>query len=271
MTRLGCLALLLALAPATPLLAAGALPAGPPSVVVQSLTGNVYTTTSISVRLVLTWPTGAEQVTVTNGDGAFQTFPVADTVEWQLAPLPPKTPAQDKAVTVTYTGPGIADVTLNDTILLDDQAPRLPDQRLFQNGKGWFLAARAEDAGAGVAAIALLGSTGQPIKGTVVCGAPLCPDTAPEAFFLKRARPRVARLTDAAGNTKAVQLVRRATRCSLTDQRFPVFTLAQGYYDCVQGGDRCRPDDGHFWNRSAYVRCLKTDGRYRVVVVAKDA
>jgi len=45
-----------------------------------------------------------------------------------------------------------------------------------------------------------------------------------------------------------------------------VFTLDAGYYDCVEAGDRCRQDDGHFWNRSAYVRCREVDGRLRVVL-----
>jgi hypothetical protein len=72
-------------------------------------------------------------------------------------------------------------------------------------------------------------------------------------------------LTDAAGNTKAVQLVRRATRCDAADGTYPVFELADRHYDCVRPGQRCNPDDGHFWNRSAYVRCREVDGRFRVV------
>jgi hypothetical protein len=147
----------------------------------------------------------------------------------------------------------------------------LPIQRLFQNGKGWFLATEVEDRGTGVRSIALLGRTGAPITGLDVCALSLCPQTAAEAFFLKRARPRLARLTDAAGNAKAVKLVRRATTCSQEAGRYPVFTLDPGYYDCVEEGERCVRDDGHFWNRSAYVRCWQVDGKYRVVVVAKGA
>jgi hypothetical protein len=242
-----------------------ALPTGDASVTVQSYTGNVDTTTSIAVQLLLVWPEGADHVVVTNGDGNAQTFAVADALGWQLVPLASTSPGENRTVTVTYTGPGIASVTRSDSILLDTKAPRLPVQRLFQNGKGWFLAATAEDDGAGVSGISLLGRTGAPIAGSVVCSAPLCGAQSTQAFFLRRARPRVARLTDAAGNTKAVQLVRRATRCDVADGTYPVFELADRYYDCVRAGQRCNPDDGHFWNRSAYVRCREVDGRFQVI------
>jgi hypothetical protein len=269
--RLALLPLLVTALAASPLPAPASAVPGAPSVTVQSLTGNPETTTSIAVHLLLTWPAGAEQVTVTNGDGAFATYAVVDSLDWQLTPVPAKTAAQIKTVTTTYTGTAIASVTVTDSILLDVQGPRLPEQRLYQNGKGWFLAAQVEDRGAGVASIALLGRTGAPITSTVVCADPLCPAVATEAFFLKRARPRLARLTDAAGNAKVVALVRRATRCSVADGSYPVFTLGSGYYDCVQGGDRCRPDDGHFWHPSAYVRCRLVHGRNVVVVVLKGA
>jgi hypothetical protein len=244
----------------------GALPPGDPaSVSVQSYAGNPDTTTSIAVQLLLVWPDGADQVAVTNGDGVLQTFPVADSLSWQLASISSTSPGENRTVTVTYSGPAIAAVTRSDTILLDNKPPRLPVQRLFQNGKGWFLAATAEDGGAGVAGISLLGGTGAPITGLVVCSAPLCPARTTQAFFLRKARPRVARLTDAAGNVKAIGLVRRSTRCAVANERFPVFTLSPGYYDCVRPGDRCTLDDGHFWNRSAYVRCRPVAGKLRVV------
>ena len=271
MRRLLALALLFAAFGTVPPGPAAALPPGDPSVTIATYASAMDTTTTIQVRLLLVWPAGADQVAVTNGDGTSQTYAVADSLDWQLTPPTPKTPAETRTVTVTFTGPSVASVVRSDTILLDVRAPRLPVQRLFQNGKGWFLATQVEDRGSGVRSIALLGRTGAPITGLDVCALSLCPPTAVEAFFLKRARPRLARLTDAAGNAKAVQLVRRATTCPQDDGRYPVFTLDAGYYDCVEEGDRCRPDDGHFWNRSAYVRCREVDGKLRVVVVAKGA
>jgi hypothetical protein len=241
-----------------------ALPPGDASVAIQSYSGSIDTTTSIAVQLLLVWPDGADQVAVTNGDGVVQTFPVADALSWQLTPLAPTSPGDARTVTVTYSGPGIA-VTRSDTIVLDSKPPRLPVQRLFQNGQGWFLAVTAEDAGAGVSGMSLLGGTGAPITGLVVCSAALCPAETTQAFFLRKARPRVARLADAAGNVKAIGLARRSTHCSVANKRYPVFTLSPGYYECVRAGDRCKPDDGHFWNRSAYVRCREVDGRFRVV------
>ncbi len=238
---------------------------GAPAVTVQTYGGGTVTTTSIQVQLLLSWPAGADQAAVTNGDGTTQTFAVADVLDWQLL-SPTKAPADTRTVTVTYTGPGLAPAAASDSILLDVRPPRLPVQRLFQNGKGWFLATEVEDRGAGVRGIALLGSTGAPITGTDVCSLALCPPIADVPFFLRTARPRVARLTDAAGNVKAVQLVRRATRCDLAEGEYPVFTMADRFYDCVQQGDRCRPDDGHFWNRSAYVRCRTVAGKRRVVL-----
>ena len=237
---------------------ADALSAGDPSVSIATYSGATDATTSIQVRLLLVWPEGADSVQVTNGDGTTQTYAVADSLDWQLVPPASDAAAEIRTVTVTFTGPSIAGVVRSDTILVDMQAPRLPVQRLFQNGKGWFLASRIEDRGTGVGSIALLGSTGAPITGVDVCALTLCPPTADVPFFLKRARPRMARLTDAAGNAKAVRLVRRATSCAQDAGRYPVFTLADGYYDCVEAGDRCRQDDGHFWNRSAYVRCRRS-------------
>jgi hypothetical protein len=245
---------------------ADALSVGDPSVTIATYSGATDATTSIQVRLLLVRPEGADSVQVTNGDGITQTYAVADSLDWQLVPPASSAAAEIRTVTVTFTGPSIAGVVRSDTILVDMQAPRLPVQRLFQNGKGWFLASRIEDRGTGVRSIALLGSTGAPITGVDVCALTLCPATADVPFFLKRARPRMARLTDAAGNAKAVRLVRRATSCAQDAGRYPVFTLADGYYDCVEAGDHCRQDDGHFWNRSAYVRCREVDGRRRVIV-----
>jgi len=266
--RLGFLALLLA----TTSVATSALTAvpassapGAASVTVQNLAGGVDTTSDISVRLVLTWPAGADQVTVGNGDGTTQTYAVADVLGWQLTPVSTGQPAETKTVTVTYTGPGISPTTSGDSILLDTVAPRVPEQRLYQNGKGWFLAVRAEDAGTGLRGFALLGRTGQPITGRVVCSTPLCASPVTEAIFLAKARPRHVRVVDGAGNAKVVQLVRRATRCSIAEERYPVFTLGPRFHDCYSPGVRCHPDDGHFWNRSAYVRCREVDGRFRVV------
>jgi hypothetical protein len=262
--RLGSLALLLATTSVAPALPASSAP-GEASVTVQNLAGGVDTTSDISVRLVLTWPAGADQVAVGNGDGTSQAYAVADVLDWQLTPVSTGQPAETKTVTVTYTGPGISVTTSSDSILLDTQRPQVPEQRLYQNGEGWFLAVRAEDAGTGIRSFALLGRTGQSITGRVVCSTPVCESPATEAIFLAKARPRLTRVVDGAGNAKVVQLVRRATRCSVADERYPVFTLGPRFHDCYSPGDRCRQEDGHFWNRSAYVRCRKVDGRFRVV------
>ena len=162
---------------------------GDPSVTIATYSGATDATASIQVQLLLVWPAGADQVTVTNGDGSSQTYAVADTVGWQLVPSHPQTPAQIRTVTVTYSGPGVAGVALSDTILLDMQAPRLPVQRLFQNGEGWFLATGSRTA-ARCGQHRAAGQQRASIAGVDVCGATLCPATAPEAFFLKRARPR---------------------------------------------------------------------------------
>lgn len=242
------------------------LPAGEPaSVTIQSYAGNQVTSNDIEVQLLLTWPAGADHVQVGNGDGSTQTLAVADVVSWQLVPLPSTSAGATRTVTVTFTGADLAPVTVSDDILLDTKPARLPVQRLFQNGKGWFLGAQPEDDGAGVSAIALLGSTGQPLTGQVLCSATLCDHQATVTFFLDHVRPRQARITDAAGNAKAVRLVRRTTRCDVTAASYPVFKPADRFYDCVRPGQRCTPDDGHYWNRSDYVRCRKVAGRFRVV------
>lgn len=244
------------------------LPPGPPSVVVQSLTGGDEATDSIAVRLALVWPPGAGQATVDNGDGLAQTFAVADALDWQLAPLGATDASAARTVSVRFTGDGIPDAMTSDTIVLDTTAPRVPLQRLYQNGEGWFLALGAEDRGTGLRSIALLGRTGQPLQTLTVCVAGACAPRATEIFFTERARPRVARVTDAAGGSKVVTLVRRATHCSLASSSYPVFTADPGFYDCYRAGDRCRQHDGHFWRQSAYARCRAVGDVHRVVVVA---
>jgi hypothetical protein len=256
--------LLLALTPTAP---AVSLPAGEPSVTVVSLSGNQSTTTDIAVQLVLVWPSGAEQATVDNGPGtASQTLLVADVVSWQLVPLGELEPGATRTVTVTFTGPSIAASSASDSIVLDTRPPRIPRQRLFPNGNGWFLAVRADDPGTGVRSVAVLGRTGQPLQTSGTCAADPCVTSTLQTYFARNARPRTVRVTDGAGNAKAKTLVRRATTCSAPDGRYPVFKATDRFYDCAEAGDRCNPDDGHFWNRSAYVRCRKVDGRYRVVV-----
>jgi hypothetical protein len=246
---------------------ADALPVGEPSVTVVGLDGNAETTTSIVVQLRLVWPEGTEQVTVSNGDGTAQTLTVSDFVNWQLVPLAGQEPAATRTVTVTFTGASLPATTRSDTIVLDSYVPRVPLQRLFANGDGWFLAVRAEDAGTGVRSIAVLGRTGSPLQTTATCGSGPCPVSTLQTYFADRARPRAVRATDAAGNAKVKNVVRRPTTCSPPDGRFPVFKPTDRFYDCVEQGDRCRRTDGHFWNRSAYVRCRKVDGLFRVVVL----
>jgi hypothetical protein len=246
---------LLALTATAPALA---LPAGDASVTIVGIDGNRETTTGIAVQLSLVWPAGAEQVTVDNGPGtASLTLPVADVVSWQLVPLGATEPGATRTVDVTFTGPSIVPTTVSDSILLDSRPPRIPRQRLFPNGHGWFLAVRADDPGSGVRGVAVLGTAGKPLQSTVICTALPCPTTTLQTYFAKRARPRTVRVTDGAGNAKAKSVVRRATTCSPPDGRYPVFKPTDRFYDCVQVGDHCRPRDGHFWNRSAYVRCRR--------------
>ncbi len=252
-------------APAVPV--ASALPVGEPWVTVVGLDGNAETTTSIVVQLLLVWPEGTEQVTVSNGVGSAQTLTVSDVVNWQLVPLADQEPAATRTVTVTFTGASIPATTRSDTIVLDSHVPRVPLQRLYANGDGWFLAVRAEDAGTGVRSLAVLGRTGSPFQTTITCASGPCPASTLQTYFADRARPRAVRATDAAGNAKVKNVVRRPTTCSPPDGRFPVFKATDRFYDCVEQGDRCRRTDGHFWNRSAYVRCRKVEGRFRVVVL----
>ena len=247
------------------------LPVGEPSVTVLGLDGNTETTSSLVVQLVLVWPAGADQVTVSNGDGSSQTMTVSDVVSWQLVPLAGEEPAATRTVTATFTGPSITATTRSDTIVLDSHVPRVPRKRLFANGDGWFLAVRAEDAGTGVRSIAVLGRTGSPLQTTATCVSGPCPTSTLQTYFADRARPRAIRATDAAGNAKVKTVFSRATTCSPRDGSFPVFKATDRFYDCVEQGDRCQRTDGHFWNRSAYVRCRKVAGKYRVVVVAKGA
>jgi len=244
---------------------------GEPSVTVVGLDGNAATTTSIVVQLQLVWPEGAEQVTVGNEDGGSQTLTVSDIVTWQLVPLAVGQPAATRTVSVTFTGPSIPATTRSDTIVLDSRVPRVPRQRLFANGDGWFLAVRADDAGTGLRTIAVLGRTGGPLQTTATCPAAPCPTSTLQTYFADRARPRAVRVTDGAGNAKVKNIVRRETTCSPREGSYPVFKATERFYDCVEKGDRCRRTDGHFWNRSAYVRCREVDGKFRVVVVAKGA
>jgi hypothetical protein len=262
---LGLLTAALVSLPAAP--SSGALPVGEPAVTVVGLDGNSEATTGIVVQLQLVWPAGAEQVTVGNGDGGGQTLPVSDIVSWQLVPLADNEPAATRTVTVTYTGPSIPAATTSDFIVLDTRAPRIPRQRLFPNGDGWFLAVRAEDLGTGLRSIAVLGRNGSPLQTTATCVSAPCPTSTLQTYFADRARPRALRVTDGAGNAKAKSIVRRATTCSPPDGSFPVFKATDRFYDCVAKGDRCRRTDGHFWNRSAYVLCREVGGKFRVVVL----
>jgi hypothetical protein len=233
-----------------------ALPAGEPSVTIAGIDGNQETTTGIAVQLSLVWPAGAEQVTVDNGPGtATQTLPLADVVSWQLVPLGATEPGATRTVDVTFTGPSIGPTTVSDSIVLDSRPPRIPRQRLFPNGHGWFLAIRADDPGSGVRSVAVLGTAGQPLQSTVTCTTLPCPSSTLQTYFARRARPRTVRVTDGAGNAKATSVVRRATTCSPPAGRYPVFKPTDRFYDCVEVGDHCKPRDGHYWNRSAYVRC----------------
>ena len=251
---------------------AGALPPGDPaSVTVESLDADPITTASIQVQLLLVWPGGADQASVTNGDSTTRAFPVTDLVSWQLVPLADNEPAATRTVTVTFTGPAIPAATTSDSIVLDTRAPRVPRQRLLPNGDGWFLAVRAEDPGTGLRSIAVLGRNGSPLQTTSICVSAPCPTSTLQTYFADRARPRALLVTDGAGNPKAKNVVLRATTCSPPDGSFPVFKATDRFYDCVEHGDRCRRTDGHFWNRSAYVRCREVGGKFRVVVVAEDA
>ena len=239
-------------------------PGQPPYVLITALDGDPDTTTSLVVQLHLNWPVGAEQVLVTNGDGLATTLALnASLMDWQLLPLEAGAAASTRTVTVTYRGPAIADATVADSIVLDSQPPRLPLQRLYANGKGWFLAMKAQDRGTGVQGIALLGSSGQPITGTVVCSASACPADAFKTFFTASARPRLARVTDAAGNSKAVTLVRRETTCHRERGSYPVFRGLRGGYDCFAEGARCSKSDSHYWHESAYARCRQ--GRVKII------
>ncbi len=245
---------------------APALVAGAPSVEVVSLGGRTDATTSIAVNLALGWPAGADQVTVTNGDGAAATFPTTAELPWQLVPLPAQSVGATRTVTATYSGPGLAPITVSDSIVLDDRAPRLPKQRLYQNGRGWFLAASAEDAGSGVAVLAVLGGAGKPLQTFTWCAALPCATSVSVTHFFAKARPRQLRVTDVAGNAKVVHVARRATRCRTSRDEFAVFKPDGSHYDCVVPGRRCRPDDGHFWKQSAYVRCRQVHGEPKVVL-----
>ena len=166
----------------------------------------------------------------------------------QLGSAPPPTEdasATGQAVSVAPNGAtGVpADAPMSTVTIqhVDDPPPRAapPQRRVPEWQRPGAPRRHAEHGGGRRSRSAghrpLLGSTGQPIKGTVVCGAPpvVPPDTATEAFF-PQTRPTQggpASPPDAAGNTKAVQLVRRATPM-LTDRtrssRLRPF-LAQGY------------------------------------------
>jgi hypothetical protein len=262
------LALLAAVAISPPAAQAASIdppdPGQPPYVVITALDGKPDTTTSLVVQLHLNWPAGAEQVLVTNGDGLVTTLTLnAPVVDWQLLPLAADTAADTRTVTVTYRGPAIADATVADDIVLDSQPPRLPLQRLYANGKGWFLALKAQDRGTGVQGIALLGSSGQPITGTVVCSSSACPADAFKTFFTASARPRLVRVTDAAGSSKALTLVRRETTCHRDRGSYPVFRGLRGSYDCFAEGARCSKSDSHYWRESAYARCRQ--GRVQII------
>ncbi len=231
---------------------------------VSSLTGNADTTNDLAVRLALSWPAGAQRAWIATDGGVAVSLPVAAAVDWQLPPVPAHQPQAVRTVTVTYRGPGIADTTRTDSIVLDTQAPRVPLQRLFDNGKGWFVVVNAGDLGTGLARILLLSRRATSMKEKVVCQAIPCASSTAQVFFT-RLRPGNVRVTDAAGNAKAVRLVRRATSCSPRAGEYPVFEGLKGGYDCYSAGDRCTPDDGHYWNKSGYVRCRKLAGRFRVV------
>src|SRR4029079_15306554 len=82
-----------------------ALPPGEPSVTIATYSGATDATTSIQVQLLLVWPSGADHVSVTNGDGTSQTSSVVDSLGWQLVSPTPGTAAETRTVTVTYTGP----------------------------------------------------------------------------------------------------------------------------------------------------------------------
>lgn len=242
-------------------------PAGPtpPSaesfVRIVALDGDLDNSNDISVSLSLSWPKGAQQMTIDNGDGQFQTFDVASTLAWQLRPLSGSAASESRQVTVTFRGPFIVDTFRTDSITLDTRPPGVPQQRLYSYGKGWFTAAQAKDGGTGISRISFLGKTGKQLSDDVVCAKTTCPNAAMTNFFTKGARPRFVRAVDAAGNAKSVKLVRRLFDCS--SEHYAVFRKKTLGYRCFEEGDECKRPP-FLWKISPDLKCVPDGSTYRV-------
>jgi hypothetical protein len=239
-------------------------PANTPYVVIESLTGDAYSTPRRKVRLRLNWPKGTVSALISNPSARTKTRTVADVVTWRLRAA--KHPA-NRGVRVRFRGPHVPDVIVGDSIELDPTPPEVPVAVLLASGEGWYIGVHAEDRGTGVSAVAVLDEGRQPIEDEQVCTLDQCEDDVDIAFSTLFRLPAFIQVTDPSGNVSVEPLEKAtaaSTNCadSLVPYRSPPSHLA-----CVRVTQRCGVLKPLLrWWVSPEVRCRRLDGEtYRVV------
>jgi hypothetical protein len=207
--------------------------AGGASVVIKSLTGDPYTTSTVKVNLELNWPKGAREALANNSDGlSDQRIALAAKVPWTL---PASTKTRTSEVEVHFLGPGV-DAKDSDSITLDPAPPTVTKTLLFKgNGGRWLVGVKATDdqGGSGMQNFAVLDSKRRPLKTRTVCKTPPCKRTLRDDVSRLKQKPKYVQVSDAAGNITRSTLHPRSQGCKYNVPLASVETM------CFKVGTRC--------------------------------
>jgi hypothetical protein len=225
-------------------------PAGVARVTITALDGDPLNTNKPQVRLVLDWPQGTQQAFADNGIGDVPTAIdfAGQPVAWTL---PATRKSESREVNVRFVGPGI-DVTVDDQITLDTQAPTLPKSVVLPPAFGdWYAGFKATDGatGSGVTVLSLLDRKKKPLGSKVTCTKLRCKSI--DGSRSTSRRPVFARVLDAAGNARTVRLDTQLRGCTI---RVP-YRNPPTAYDCFRLGDSCAGQKGLFDWKSQGLRC----------------
>jgi hypothetical protein len=239
-------------------------PANTPYVVIESLTGDLYSTPTRKVRLRLNWPKGTTSALISNRNTQTKTLTVSDVLTWRLRGA--KHPTV-RGVRVRFRGPHVPDVIVGDTIELDPNPPDVPVAVLLRSDEGWYVALRAEDQGTGVSKVAVLSEEKHTLDEETVCTLRQCAEDVDVALTAMFWRPAFLQVTDPAGNVQVLPL--KVTTAASIDCAYSLVPYRKPPSDlrCVKLGQRCgRLKPLLQWWVSPDVRCRAVDGEhYRVV------
>lgn len=197
-------------------------PAGPdppqagvePYVLILGADGDLDNASSPAVSLRLNWPKGAQSVTLSNGDGVFETRPLGPAViPWVLRPLKAGEASAGRDVSATFKGPGVPDTFRTDGITLDSVKPTVAKASLIPAQDDWYVGVSLKDAGTGVSQVQVLDKDRKPLQRRTLCTKAQCA-TAASARFVTRAKPAFVSVRDAAGNVRTVRVARSGVSCA---------------------------------------------------------